>query len=362
MAAMKKPRMSPALLTQFVDTISSTVVLSHYPEDRTPSVTIGTHDGSFHCDEALAIAMLKCLPEYKAASVVRTRKPDALAACSIVVDVGATYDSETLRFDHHQREFTGTLDGYETKLSSAGLVYKHFGRDVIRRILCEHEGKESFDNELIEIYYNKVYKNFVEHVDAIDNGIAVADAPLKYNISTTLSSRVGSLNPSWNEPNTPEVCNDRFLEAMHLTGSEFLSTIIGLSDSWWPARSIVASALESEKRLALHPSGQIALLEQFCPWKDHLFVLEEEKDITGQILYILFQDSGGSWRVQAVPVEPNSFDSRKKLPEAWRGVRDETLSELVGVPGAVFVHAGGFIGGHSTKEGALAMATQALDM
>ena len=26
---------------------------------------IGTHNGSFHCDEALACYMLKCLPKYK---------------------------------------------------------------------------------------------------------------------------------------------------------------------------------------------------------------------------------------------------------------------------------------------------------
>jgi MYG1 exonuclease len=42
-------------------------------------------------------------------------------------------------------------------------------------------------------------------------------------------------------------------------------------------------------------------------------------------------------------------------------VRDEALSELSGVPGCVFVHSSGFIGGNSTYEGALAMAMVALD-
>ena len=48
------------------------------------------------------------------------------------VDVGGTYDGAKLRFDHHQRGFTHVLDelGFDTKLSSAGLVYKHFGRQV----------------------------------------------------------------------------------------------------------------------------------------------------------------------------------------------------------------------------------------
>ena len=148
--------------------------------------------------------------------------------------------------------------------------------------------------------------------------------------------------------------------AMSLTGTEFLASITGLSDSWWPARSLVVEGLASCRNV--HPSGHIMVLDNFCPWKEHLFELEQEQDIAGSILYVLYQDSGGSWRIQAVPVDPDSFDSRKKLPEAWRGVRDESLSELVGVPGAIFVHAAGFIGGHSTKEGALSMAIQALDL
>lgn len=37
---------------------------------------IGTHDGNFHCDEALACAMLRMLPKYSDAYVLRTRKPE----------------------------------------------------------------------------------------------------------------------------------------------------------------------------------------------------------------------------------------------------------------------------------------------
>ena len=34
-------------------------------------VKIGTHNGSFHCDEALACFMLKTLPQYKEAEIIR---------------------------------------------------------------------------------------------------------------------------------------------------------------------------------------------------------------------------------------------------------------------------------------------------
>lgn len=85
------------------------------------------------------------------------------------------------------------------------------------------------------------------------------------------------------------------------------------------------------------------------------------------IKYAIFTDSHGKWRIMAVPVQPSSFESRLPLPEAWRGLRDDEvasyaffrtcltycstlqLSEKCGIPGGIFVHASGFIGGNETK-------------
>ena len=53
----------------------------------------------------------------------------------------------------------------------------------------------------LDIFYKKLYDNFVESLDAIDNGISQYDTDIKprYTISTDLSTRVGHLNPRWNE-------------------------------------------------------------------------------------------------------------------------------------------------------------------
>lgn len=57
--------------------------------------------------------------------VKRSRDPSILETCDIVVDVGAVYDESKQLFDHHQRGFTEVFGhGFNTKLSSAGLVYK----------------------------------------------------------------------------------------------------------------------------------------------------------------------------------------------------------------------------------------------
>lgn len=98
-------------------------------------------------------------------------------------------------------------------------------------------------------------------------------------------------------------------------------------------------------------------------------------------IYVVYPDeTANNWRVQAVPVSAESFESRKALPEAWRGLRDEELSKVSGIEGGIFIHASGFIGGmmrisqtpdpsvltsdigNKTKDGALKIAQTALTM
>lgn len=61
-----------------------------------------------------------------------------------------------------------------------------------------------------------------------------------------------------------------------------------ISKTWLPARTIVEEMVNS--RFDIEPSGAIAILPQACPWKGHLFDIEEEKGIQNQIQYVLFGD------------------------------------------------------------------------
>lgn len=91
--------------------------------------------------------------------------------------------------------------------------------------------------------------------------------------------------------------------------------------------------------------------------------LEAELNVKTTIKYILYQDlTNKRWRIQCVPIRPDSFKNRLSLPAKWCGVRDEELSKLTGIPGCVFVHANGFIGGNETYEGVLKMGTDSLEM
>ncbi|KAI8925599.1 metal-dependent protein hydrolase [Entophlyctis helioformis] len=323
--------------------------------------TIVTHSGSFHADESLAVFMLKLLPEYKDASVVRTRDAEVIKTGDIVVDVGGVYDPATHRYDHHQREFTDTFDkDHAIRLSSAGLVYKHFGKRVIRTILGWDVGHDAQVDQL----FIKIYDDLIQGFDGVDNGVLQYPVDLKpaYKETTSISHRVASLNPWWNQPSTDEDLNTRFLKAVEMAGAELLEKVQYLGLSWLPARKIVEDAMASRKDI--DESGRILVLDQFCPWKGHLEAFEEELKLkdADKPYYVIYEDSSKQWRIQAVPVTPSSFASRKPLPEPWMGLRDEALSTLSGIDGCVFVHASGFIGGNKTKDGALKMAKKALQM
>jgi uncharacterized UPF0160 family protein len=74
--------------------------------------------------------------------------------------VGATFELEKKRFDHHQREFTETFYGSDKpnrtiKLSSAGLIYKHYGMQILQRLLPD------ISAPLVDLLFKKVRLMYV---------------------------------------------------------------------------------------------------------------------------------------------------------------------------------------------------------
>jgi len=333
--------------------------------------------GHFHADEALAVSMLRLLPTYANSPLVRTRDPDVLKTCHTVVDVGAVYDDTQKRYDHHQREFNTTFPGHATKLSSAGLVYMHFGKDIIATVTGLAPGAD------LDILYEKIYTDFVEAFDANDNGVnviapkdleaagltkkfedrgfSIASVVSRYNYSSSKSADAGKSKEALQADE-----DGRFAKASVFVGEQFFIELTDRASSWLPARNSVKKAYE--ERLQFDHQGRILVLPEGMPWADHLYTLEKESPIpqgvAPQVLYVLFPEStepDSKWRIRAVSKENGGFENRKDLPDPWKGVRDDQLDQITGIPGGVFVHAAGFIGGSKTFDGALAMAKKACD-
>jgi uncharacterized UPF0160 family protein len=333
------------------------------------------HSGHFHADEALAVSMLRLLPAYKDSPLVRTRDEETLKTCHTVVDVGAVYDDAQKRYDHHQREFTTVFPGHNTKLSSAGLVYMHFGKDIISTVTGLSPGSD------LDLLFEKIYTDFIEAFDANDNGVSVlAPKDLEvaglskkfedrgFSIASVVnrynhSDKAADFGKSQNEVQAEE--DKRFQKASTFVGEQFYLELTDRANFWLPARNLVKKAFDD--RLQYDPKGRILVLHEGMPWADHLYNLEKETPmpagVAPQVLYVLFPETtpDGKWRIRAVSKENGGFENRKDLPDPWKGVRDEKLDEVAGVPGCVFVHAAGFIGGNKSFDGALAMAKKAVE-
>lgn len=325
---------------------------------------IGTHSGTFQADEAMGCFLLRQLPEYRLSKILRSRDPKVLETCDIVIDVGGVYDHDAKRYDHHQRGYDerfdagieGSADGRCTKLSASGLVYRHYGKEVIKTHY------PSLSDKHLDIVYVKLYNSLLEALDAIDTGVEMSTGKQIYKDSTGLSSRVGRLNPRWNEVddegNVPDP-DARFIEALKLCGADFLSPMVKIVESELPARELVEKAIVQRNETDV--SGEIICFPTGgLPWMVHLYELEKLHRVEKLIKFVLYEDQSKMWRVQAVTVEGTAFENRLGLPEEWRGVRDDDLEKITKIKGSRFVHAAGFIGGNSYYEGALEMARHAL--
>ena len=85
---------------------------------------------------------------------------------------------------------------------------------------------------------------------------------------------------------------------------------------WWAFWDIISNSIK--ERFSIHFSGRVLEFTQGrVPWKEYLFGLEKENNLTrdSSILYAIFTDQSGMWRILCVPAKPKNFDTRLALPQ-----------------------------------------------
>lgn len=345
---------------------------------------IATHSGAYHWDDCLAVYMLRALPRYSNHKVVRTRIPDEIEQAEVVVDVGDAYNPARGRFDHHMLGFDVVFDeGYydsppsyrsqrRVVCSSAGLVYKHFGREIIQALLhslrssdaiSEAEAERAKKQENRDWLVRTVYYDYLQVVDANDNGISLVDASCDAPgasvsvkaVATDRSSMASRIHRHQAEAailqDAAETDNylESFLAASRLAGEELLEFVRFTAkyslESW--ARGCEAF----RARRDFHPSGRALYVPGKGFDRTMVFELESHFQVPEEesILYVATESCSG-YVITAVSASPASFTSRRPYPRAWWGLRDAALSAASEVPDMIFCHKNGFTGGMRTRE------------
>lgn len=287
-------------------------VINERTSDSNKKIVVGTHNGIFHCDEVLAIAILSVLNN-KDVDVIRSRDIKFLEEnTDILVDIGGG------EFDHHQKGGNGErING--VKYASAGLIWRKYGNQVID-LLSNNELEQ---NE-VDMISNSIDNIFIQKVDMEDNGQLLTSHPFQF---------INSFLPSWNAE-----CNynEKFEECVNAVKTIFENMIIS-NISLYLAKKEISSRLGSEET---HIGNILVLPCQTIPWTDELINYNECSE--SKVDFVVFPYPAGGYALQCVPPsKDNKFGQRIKLPEEWAG-ETTNLPEISGIQSAILCHNGRF--------------------
>ena len=117
-----------------------------------------THRGTNHEDEQVGCAISELAG--RTLAFKRVSSFDEVEDDGVVADIFRIYNPEKEHYDHHQ-DFLTREDGYP--YASAGLMWKHYGRNAIKNIIAE-----DLSDKWIEEIHKMVDENFIKGVDACD--------------------------------------------------------------------------------------------------------------------------------------------------------------------------------------------------
>jgi uncharacterized UPF0160 family protein len=250
-----------------------------------------THSGLFHADEVFAFAILKFANICD--KVVRLKDIYNIPKDGIIVDIGREYDG-VKKFDHHHCLI---LRDDESCYASAGLIWKHFGKDAIRN------STQIKSTEIVDFVHAKVEQKIIISLDSHD-----ADAEFecvgKNRVGEvdifTLSNVISSFN-SFDIKN--DVCqNDCFEKAAELATSVLISQIHS-------AYFLSQAMYEFDEISNFRKNGLVIVLDKFVDWKEIVC----EKYPTALFVISPSAHPGSPFSMIAVPIAANSRKLKKTI-------------------------------------------------
>lgn len=176
---------------------------------------IQTHNGKIHSSECVSIALLTNYYAKKDQEVKVARSRGELKS-DVLIDVGCIYDFETLRFDYHQEDFCEKWPKSEILLSSAGLIWRHFGKELLQMYLeANFEDFDHNSDETLEELQNIIYFKLFLEIDANANNLSIGNGIDNLNIPNI----VKAINSD--DTSNDEIQNNNFYKAIHLIAEIF---------------------------------------------------------------------------------------------------------------------------------------------
>lgn len=304
------------------------------------TINLVTHSGQFHADDIFSTALLHVYYRHKDKTIKvkckRSIKKEDIEKADIVYDIGLVYNPKKLRFDHHQND-TGLVRENGIPYASFGLVFKHFGPELITLISDEKNKK------VIAEIFETIEKKLVMHIDAMDNGTSTYKQVFKGVDIATID-------------NYFQMCKFAAgVDDMKLIDKKFFE-LVKFSEPIIENIIHYAVHIQSEKSLAIKAYNKakdkrIIICDRFYSFNFNAFP---------EPLLAIYPDLRSNWSAKNVQTGEDLYDARFYFPESWCGLVDADLEKASGVKGARFCHKSGFLCVNETKEGLLKMVDVAM--
>lgn len=275
---------------------------------------VAVHDGVFHADDVVSVALYLMVSSVKKLTVVRTRNPKILDSV-LCFDVGLG------KFDHHQVQ------------ASAVPYYKN----GVKYAACGLVAREWIDDADFLEY---LLENGLYGVQANDNGQDIKNQfknPFQF---------VSSYNETWNNGGAG---NDEFqivnFEKAVSMAFDILAKMKNQYESIQKGKRVISSAIENSE------NGIVRLPCYIDGFMSEIIKANQSNKVKTLLQIVIFKDKWkNEWVVQVVNKTLNSFESFVSNDQEF----------CKSLPGFIFVHPTGFMAKFDNEESAVKAAENAI--
>lgn len=291
-------------------------------------IKVATHNGFFHADEVLALAVLKIFFEKNdnQMEVVRTRDLALAAKCDIVVDIGEEYDEGNNRFDHHQKNKVADREN-GIPYASFGLIWKHYASKI------------TTSPEVAAI----VERKLVMPIDALDSSVNISTPIFKGVTDYAINQAMFAIGGAFGDDEKDKA----FYKAMEFAELILKGEIVKAEEKMEGEKATIIEILKQGE-------PEVLVLDKYSMWGSAVKLYKNIK-------LVIFPDKySTNWCIQTATDSDGYNNDRIKFPEEWCGLNNEALSAVSGIEDCVFCHLGGWFAVSKTKDGAVKMANKTI--
>lgn len=283
--------------------------------------SIITHNGKFHADDIVSVALLKTI--FPNATLIRSRSPEIInnvSSSTLLVDVGMEYDVNKLKFDHHMNSINGEKASRD--FASVNLIWKHFGYRYILKIAKEKK-LQIKNNSVCEIW-KQFSKNIISPIQASDLGRP--QSAMKY---ITLQSIINDCNGNNNHDDNFKIVVEFVRKWLAINMEDNIKSKF--------TDDIMIQSLDE----AVEKGEDFVILKRVGGWIRHVM-----NDKYKNIKFVIFKDPQTQlYKIQGVPKEYATRDVKQKIPSNAKEI----------CKGISFLHSKQFLAEADTLENAIAL-------